>query len=77
MPTKPTFEAPEDRLAYVASQLATRVRDFEPEDNGRWLTAMLPDPADWFRLAFVLAAAVPDNQTWRQLTAWARPLATR
>lgn len=32
---------------------------------------MLPDPSDWFRLCFVLAAAVPDDRPWRHLTAWA------
>jgi hypothetical protein len=58
-------------LARIAVQLAVRVRDDDPEANGRWLAAQLPDPADWFRLAFVLAAAVPDDRSWRQLTAWA------
>lgn len=62
------------RLASIAAQLAARVRDHDPENNGQWLTRQLPDPADWFRLAFVLAAAVPVDQTWRDLTAWARNL---
>jgi hypothetical protein len=64
-----------DRLAAVAVELAVRVRDDDPEANGRWLAAQLPDPADWFRLTFVLAAAVPDDRPWATLTAWTgRPL---
>lgn len=63
-----------DDLAAIAVQLAMRVRDEHPEDNGRWLAKVLPDPADWFRLAFVLAAAVPDDQPWTRLTGWAADL---
>lgn len=58
------------RLGVVASQLVARVRDDEPEANGRWLASQLPDPADWFRLAFALAAAVPVDRSWKQLTRW-------
>jgi hypothetical protein len=61
-------------LAEIAVELIVRIRDDSPEDNGRWLTAHLPDPGDWFRLAFVLAAAVPDDRSWQQLTAWTRRL---
>jgi hypothetical protein len=57
-------------LARIAVQLAVRVRDEDPEANGRWLAGELPDPADWFRLAFVLGAAIPDDRSWKQLTAW-------
>lgn len=60
-----------DELAAVAVQLAVRVRDDEPAANGAWLAEQLPDPADWFRIAFVLAAAVPDDRSWTSLTAWA------
>lgn len=60
-----------DDLARIAVELAIRVRDVEPERNGTWLAAVLPEPGDWFRLCFVLAAAVPDDRSWRQLTAWA------
>lgn len=60
-----------DELARIAVELAIRVRDVEPERNGTWLAAVLPEPGDWFRLCFVLAAAVPDDRSWRQLTAWA------
>lgn len=59
-----------DELAAIAIELAGRVRDVDPEANGRWLAAVLPEPGDWFRLAFVLAAAIPDDRSWRQLTAW-------
>ena len=59
-----------DLLEQIAAQLAGRVRDDDPEANARWLTAALPDPADWFRLCFALAAAVPDDRTWSQLVAW-------
>jgi hypothetical protein len=59
-----------DRLAEIAVELAVRIRDYDPEANGRWLRAQLPDAADWFRLAFVLAAAIPDDRTWNELTAW-------
>lgn len=60
-----------DDLARIAIELAGRVRDVDPEANGRWLAAVLPEPADWFRLAFVLAAAIPDDRSWTHLTAWA------
>ena len=62
-----------DRLAEIAAQLAGRMREFSVEDNARWLAFALPDPSDWFRLAFVLACAVPTNRTWLQLTDWTRP----
>lgn len=61
---------PVNELAQIATQLISRIRDDEPAANAAWLTGLLPDPADWFRLAFVLAAAVPDDRSWRQLTAW-------
>lgn len=61
-----------DQLAEIAAQLVARVRDDDPEANARWLGAVLPSSEDWFRLAFVLAAAVPDDVQWSHLTAWAR-----
>lgn len=61
----------DERLARVAAELVVRIRDEDPEANGRWLAAVLPDPADWFRLVFVLGALVPDDRTWAELTAWA------
>jgi hypothetical protein len=64
-----------DYLASVALELTYRVREDDPEANGRWLAARLPDPADWFRLAFVAAAAIPQDRSWHDLTAWARNLA--
>ncbi len=62
----------EDELASVAAQLVARVRDEIAEDNARWLADACPDPMDQYRLLFVLAAAVPDDLPWKQLTAWTR-----
>jgi len=62
-----------DRLAEIAAQLTGRMREFSAEDNARWLAFNLPDPSDWFRLAFVLACAVPTDRTWLALTSWTRP----
>ena len=62
-----------DRLAELAVQLVYLVREDDPESVGRWLAAHLPDPADWFRLSVVLAAAIPVDRTWGELTAWAHP----
>jgi hypothetical protein len=58
------------RLESVAAQLVARIHDYDPDANARWLSAQLPDPADWFRLSFVLGAAVPTDRTWSQLTDW-------
>lgn len=60
----------ENRLAEIAAQLVGRVRGDGPEANARWLAAMLPDPADWWALCFVLAAAVPDDRRWSELVGW-------
>jgi hypothetical protein len=61
-----------DQLAAIAAELAIRVRDDTPADNGRWLSEQLPDPDDRWALCFVLAAAIPDDRPWAALTAWAR-----
>ena len=66
--TVPDEEA--DRLAEVACELVQRVRDDAPEANRRWLEATLPDREDRERLIYMLAIAVPDDRTWRALTAW-------
>lgn len=63
-----------DELAAIAVQLAVRVRDEHPDVNGRWLAKMLPDPKDRWALVFVLAAAIPDDQPWTELTGWANDL---
>jgi hypothetical protein len=62
------------RLEQVAQQLAARVRDEDPVRVWAWLAAELPAPKDWYRLCFVLACAVPDDQTWSELTDWSRPV---
>ncbi len=62
----------EDELAEIAAQLIARVRDEPAEANGRWLAAVCPNPTDWWRLLFVIAAAVPVDQSWSNLTAWTR-----
>lgn len=66
-----TQEERADRLAAVAVELVTRVRDEPAEANWRWLLATLPDPLDREALSFVLAAAVPADQPWNVLTRWA------
>jgi len=58
------------RLEAIAQQLAARVRDEDPDTVAQWLNTELPNPADWFRLAFVLAAAVPDDKRWSDLIRW-------
>lgn len=61
----------EDTLAQIAQQLIARVRTDDPEANARWLTNVTSEEERW-ALLFVLAAAVPDDRTWSQLTAWTR-----
>lgn len=63
-----------DELAAIAVQLAVRVRDEHPDVNGRWLANALPDPEDRWALCFVLAAAIPDDRSWAELTEWASEL---
>lgn len=63
-----------DYLAAVALELVHRIRDEDPEANGKWLAKRLPDPGDWWRLIFVLGAAVDPGRTWQELTGWARGL---
>jgi len=73
--TKPIGDDELDRLAEIAAQLAARVRDDDPEVVGRWLGSELPNPGEWWRLAFVLAAAVPIDRPFAHLTAWVRTAA--
>jgi hypothetical protein len=61
------------RLTRIAQDLIVRIRDDDPESNARWLALVLPNAGDWFRLAFMLAAAVPDDRSWSQLTRWTMP----
>lgn len=58
-----------DRLAALAIELVSRVRDYSPEANGRWLASMV-GPDDWVGFAIVLACAVPLDVPWRHLTRW-------
>ena len=58
-----------DRLAEIAQELVVRVRDEDPQSNGRWLEATTTDEDRW-ALLFVLAAAVPDDRPWKHLTLW-------
>ena len=60
----------EDRLAEIAQELVIRVRDDDPADNARWLQNMTTPDERW-ALLFVLAAAIPDDMTWTELTEWA------
>lgn len=60
-----------DRLAEIAVELTCRVRDDEPAAVHRWLQAVVPDN-DMMALAVILAAAVPDDRTWDELTDWVR-----
>lgn len=57
-----------DHLAAVQAALAARVRTYGPDDNAAWLLSHLPDPADWFRAAFMGAVAMPiETMRWEQL----------
>ena len=58
-----------DVLAAVAVELVGRVRDDEPAAVHRWLRERVAGD-EWLGLAVVLAAAVPDDRPWMQLTAW-------
>lgn len=65
-----------DQLAQVAAGLACRVRDESAEANAKWLADQLPEPGDWWELCFALAAAVPLDRSWLQLTSWTvKPIA--
>jgi len=60
----------EAELESIAQQLVARLRDDDPEAVNRWLCSQVSNPNDWYRLCFVLAAAVPDDQRWSELLAW-------
>ncbi|GGK31915.1 hypothetical protein GCM10010124_25870 [Pilimelia terevasa] len=60
-----------DRLARIAAQLVARVREDGPAENAIWLEHAVPSAEDRYALLFVLAAAVPTDRPWRELTAWA------
>jgi hypothetical protein len=60
-----------DRLAKVAVELVGRVRDETADTNWQWFLNALPDPLDREHIAFILAAAVPVDESWKNLTCWA------
>ena len=60
----------EDELSSIAQQLVGRLREDDPEAVNRWLCSVLPSSVEWFRLCFVLAAAVPAGEDCDRLTAW-------
>ncbi len=59
------------RLESIAQQLIARVRDDEPDANARWLAAVTT-PSERDALLYVLAAAVPAERRWWDLTEWTR-----
>lgn len=61
-----------DRLAAVAVQLPAMVRDYDPHDVRAWLVRRLPVAVDRDDLIHLLAAAIPVDRPWLELTAWAR-----
>ena len=58
-----------DRLAAIAQQFVARVREDDPAANQRWLYAMTT-PAEREALLYVIAAAVPTDRKWSDLTLW-------
>lgn len=60
-----------DKLARVAYELRSRVRNDVPVANGLWLYERLPRiHHDLWGLVFVQSCAIPANRSWRELTAW-------
>ena len=68
-----------DRLAEIAREMITRVRDDEPAAVWRWLRYQMADLGsadpidDWIALSVIQAAATPDDRRWTDLVAWAEP----
>ena len=63
-----TPEERADRLARIAQELVVRVRDDDPDVVHQWLESAVA--GEWLALSVILACAVPDDRSWRQLTAW-------
>ena len=59
-----------EELERLAQELVLRVRDDGPDDVNIWLSTTVPNSHELYRLAFVLACAVPDDRSWKALTAW-------
>lgn len=58
-----------ERLEAIAQELVCRIRDDDPEANDRWLRSVTTEQ-ERHALLYLLAAAVPDDRSWRSLTAW-------
>lgn len=58
-----------DRLVAIAQQFIARVHEDEPTANARWLENMTTEE-ERGALLYVLAAAVPTDRTWSDLTLW-------
>jgi len=58
-----------DRLASIGAQLVARIRDDDPDLNGKWLASVTSEEDRW-ALLFVLAAMVPTDQTVAELLEW-------
>lgn len=59
-----------ERLKTVAGELVTRMHRDDADTIAEWMGTQLPDPADWFRLCFVLACAVPTNRPFGHQLQW-------
>lgn len=57
------------RLESIAQQFAARIHEEDPRALQRWLHAVT-GPEEREALLYLLAAAVPTDRTWKQLTAW-------
>lgn len=66
-----------ERLKTVAAELVTRMHRDDTDTITEWLGDQLPDPADWFRLACVLACAVPTNRPFGHQLEWVRSYVPR
>jgi len=62
------------RMEHLAQNLVVRVRDEDPVENGDWWERLTPK--EQRAVAFILAAAVPDDRPWADLIAWTDPEGT-
>jgi hypothetical protein len=59
------------RMEHLAQNLALRVHDEDPEENGAWWDGLTP--REQRAVAFILAAAMPVDRPWSELIAWTDP----